>query len=109
MLEGLVLWVVGILIFAGATFLFHLFPRTVGALGLFALILGSTDLGGKIGLFSLETGLGNMTNLFLVVSGIFFFWFVVGLVVDLKECKFQWRIFRSRIAHSFVRQQPQSQ
>jgi len=53
--------------------------------------------------------LGNMTNLFLVVSGIFFFWFVVGLVVDLKECKFQWRIFRSRIAHSFVRQQPQSQ
>jgi hypothetical protein len=56
MLEGLALWIVGILLFAGATLLFHLFPRAIGVIGLFALILGSTDLGGKIGLFSLETG-----------------------------------------------------
>jgi hypothetical protein len=103
MVENMIFWAGGVLLFFAATLFFHLFPRTIASAAVFALFLGRTDLGGQIGVFSLETGQGDMTVLFLLLIGMFFFLFLVGLALDVTECKPRWHSFVTRIRSSFAR------
>lgn len=103
MLANLTFWAGVALIFLGATLFFHLFPRTIASVAISALFLGRTDLGGEIGVFSLETGRGEMTYLFVLLVWMFFFLFIGGVMVDLSECKPRWHRFCFLVGNSGAR------
>lgn len=91
-------WIGGTFLFVIATLLFYLFPRVIAGAAIFALFLGSSDLGVKLGIVTVNSPAGHNPILFMLVVAIFFGWFIPGLVLDIVEVQTRWDKLLLRIS-----------
>jgi hypothetical protein len=88
----IVFWVLGGILFALATIIFYLFPRTIAAISILtllvgALFFGNQDLANVLNIPSISGSGKGIDMLAILITAAFYLWVVGGLVADVATAK----------------------